>query len=148
MKKIEILEQMKQLITDNQQGAKDLLMENPQLAQALLLIEMSFDLVTPDDIRQLTEEANPTNPARPSAPVPPPPQQQRAPLPPQQQQQQNAVSSAPKTAEELASKLGLPVEQIATLQKVLVLSPEQISELPPDVQQQVIALKKQMGNPF
>ena len=58
--KVEILQQMKQLINDNEQGAKDLLMENPQLAQALLLIQMSFDLVKADDIRQLTEDANPT----------------------------------------------------------------------------------------
>lgn len=43
------------LIEQNEQGARDLLMDNPQLAQALLLIQIGFDLITPDDIKALTE---------------------------------------------------------------------------------------------
>ena len=40
-------------------------MENPQLAHALLLIQLSFDMVKAEDIKNLTENANPrTAPAR------------------------------------------------------------------------------------
>eukprot|EP00485_Elphidium_margaritaceum_P013861 CAMPEP_0202727826 /NCGR_PEP_ID=MMETSP1385-20130828/185317_1 /ASSEMBLY_ACC=CAM_ASM_000861 /TAXON_ID=933848 /ORGANISM="Elphidium margaritaceum" /LENGTH=325 /DNA_ID=CAMNT_0049394069 /DNA_START=1543 /DNA_END=2520 /DNA_ORIENTATION=- len=53
--KREILCQMKELIESNEEGAKDILLENPQLAQALLLIQMEFNLVKATDIHALTK---------------------------------------------------------------------------------------------
>merc|ERR1712154_426099 len=53
--KREILSQMKVLIEQNESGAKEILLENPQLAQALLLIQMEFNLVRTEDINALTQ---------------------------------------------------------------------------------------------
>jgi len=126
--KVEILQQMKQLISDNAPGAKDLLMENPQLAQALLLIQMSFDLVKAEDIKQLTEDANPTAATnlRP-APLVSSSRQPRMPV------------QAPRVTAQLAATL--PKNQQEVLKKVLVLPEAEIAKLPPALQAQVRQLK-------
>ena len=69
--KREILIQMKHLLKHNQKKAEKILLNNPQLAKALLLIQIQHNLITPDDIRQLsgvidsheigTTTANPIN---------------------------------------------------------------------------------------
>eukprot|EP00483_Globobulimina_turgida_P009973 UN09992 len=56
--KREILSQMKLLIQQNEKGAKEILLENPQLAQALLLIQMEFNLVKTQDINALTQNVS------------------------------------------------------------------------------------------
>merc|ERR1712129_446562 len=56
--KREILSQMKVLIEQNADGAKEILISNPQLAQALLLIQMEFNLVKVQDVQALTESVN------------------------------------------------------------------------------------------
>ena len=56
--KREILSQMKVLIEQNENGAKEILLENPQLAQALLLIQMEFNLVKVQDIHALTQNVS------------------------------------------------------------------------------------------
>mmetsp|Transcript_31028 Transcript_31028/g.49832 ORF Transcript_31028/g.49832 Transcript_31028/m.49832 type:complete len:346 (+) Transcript_31028:1311-2348(+) len=53
--KREILSQMKRLIEQNEKGAKEILLENPQLAQALLWIQMDFGLLKSTDIHALTK---------------------------------------------------------------------------------------------
>jgi len=64
--KREILSQMKALIMqkDGQKGARDILMETPQLAQALLLIQIEFNLVKPEDIKALTHNVSNQSPRR------------------------------------------------------------------------------------
>ena len=57
--RIEILSQMKILLEKNPAGAKQVLLQNPQLAQALLHIEVLFGLVTPDDIKALQKIVRP-----------------------------------------------------------------------------------------
>jgi len=58
--KREILSQMKVLIEQNEKGAKEILLENPQLAQALLFIQMEFNLVKVQDIHALTQNVSNT----------------------------------------------------------------------------------------
>eukprot|EP01083_Nonionella_stella_P070836 189765_1 len=52
--KREILSQIKEFIEQNEKAANDVLSDNPQLAQALLLIQMEFNLVKSQDIQALT----------------------------------------------------------------------------------------------
>merc|ERR1719245_2823069 len=59
--KREILSQMKVLIEQNEKGAKEILLDNPQLAQALLLIQMEFNLVKVQDIQVLTQSVSNRN---------------------------------------------------------------------------------------
>merc|ERR1719499_752866 len=138
--KVEILQQMKQLINDNESGAKDLLMENPQLAQALLLIQMSFDLVKADDIRQLTEDANPsaaTN-LRPTPQVASRPARTglSGPMP------QSTFPMQPQVTAQIAKTL--PRGQQEVLKKVLKLGEAEIAKLPAPLQAQVRQLKAQL----
>merc|ERR1719300_1088216 len=49
---------------DGQKGARDILMETPQLAQALLLIQIEFNLVKPEDIKALTHNVSNQSPRR------------------------------------------------------------------------------------
>lgn len=137
--KVEILQQMKQLINDNESGAKDLLMENPQLAQALLLIQMSFDLVKADDIRQLTEDANPSA-ATNLRPTP----QVAANRPDVRHPMGGAVPLSsfpvqPQVTAQIAATL--PKSQQEVLKKVLQLGEAEIAKLPPALQAQVRQLK-------
>ena len=55
--KKDILSQMKQFIVKNETKAKEILNNNPQLAQALLLIQLEFGLILNEDIIALTEIA-------------------------------------------------------------------------------------------
>eukprot|EP01083_Nonionella_stella_P171468 585830_1 len=52
--KREILSQIKEFVEQNEKAANDVLSDNPQLAQALLLIQMEFNLVKSQDIQVLT----------------------------------------------------------------------------------------------
>ena len=81
--KREILSQMKVLIEQNEKGAKDILLENPQLAQALLLIQMEFNLVKPTDIHALTKAVSNEVAQSQPQPQPQPAQQQQPVAPPQ-----------------------------------------------------------------
>ena len=56
--KKEILKQMRKLIDQNEEGAKQILLDNPQLAQALLFIQIEFNLVNSSDIQTLTKSVN------------------------------------------------------------------------------------------
>eukprot|EP01083_Nonionella_stella_P171467 585829_1 len=51
--KRQILSQIKEFVEQNEKAANDVLSDNPQLAQALLLIQMEFNLVKSQDIQAL-----------------------------------------------------------------------------------------------
>jgi len=53
--KIDILQEMKRLIQTTEQGARDLLMENPQLAQALLIMQLDFEMCSKDELVKVVE---------------------------------------------------------------------------------------------
>eukprot|EP01083_Nonionella_stella_P096926 272489_1 len=52
--KREILSQIKEFIEQNEKAANDVLSDNPQLAQALLIIQMELNFVNSQDIQALT----------------------------------------------------------------------------------------------
>jgi hypothetical protein len=118
-----------------------LLVQNPQLAQALLRIQIGFGLVKPSEIASFAAAepqtihaqppmqppigfgaAMPRRPPEPIMPMPPPPQ------------------AAPVDAA-AASIAQLSPEQLAQLERVLSLPPEKIAQLPAHVQAQVEALR-------
>jgi len=53
--KVDILQEMKRLIETTEQGARDLLMENPQLAQALLIIQLDFEMCSRQKLVKVVE---------------------------------------------------------------------------------------------
>ena len=68
---LEILTEMKRFCSSNPEGAKQLLLDTPQLAHALLQIELLFGLVSVDEAKRMELERRPIG--MPShAPLPPP----------------------------------------------------------------------------
>merc|ERR1712130_717335 len=55
LEKKQILNEMKHLIERNEETAKDVLLENPQLTQALLLIFMDFHWLSEEDVGHLAK---------------------------------------------------------------------------------------------
>merc|ERR550517_2001698 len=53
--KVDIIQEMKRLIQDKEQGARDLLMENPQLAQALLIMQLDFEMCSKQELVKVVE---------------------------------------------------------------------------------------------
>jgi len=71
--KVDILNEIRELIRKQEQGARNLLMENPQLAQALLLMHLDFDMCSKKELMKVVEPViEPTKPQLlPQQPVPP-----------------------------------------------------------------------------
>lgn len=53
--KVDILNEIRELIRKQEQGARNLLMENPQLAQALLLMQLDFDMCSKKELAKVVE---------------------------------------------------------------------------------------------
>jgi len=66
--KVDILHEMKRLIQTKEQGARDLLMENPQLAQALLIMQLDFEMCSKQELVKVVEPV--TLPPIVKAPMP------------------------------------------------------------------------------
>jgi hypothetical protein len=154
--KSEILTQMKQLIDSNEKGAKDLLLTNTELAQALLLIELDFDLVTTENVKTLPAKVNgrnpvakppPAPPAAPTAKIPSPPKPMRPTANRRVARRPTAPTPAPQSKQgkihEALAKL--TPEQREQISKILKLSPADINKLAPNAQQQISNLKSQLG---
>lgn len=123
--KVEVLSQMKILATQNPEGCREVLLRNPQLAQALLFMQLGFGLIKPSDIPNLTSKI----PERPMT---------------DQKPQQSSRESGSSISAALAA-MNLPPEQAAQLEKLLRLAPEQLSMLPPEHQEQVRRLQAKIG---
>lgn len=81
--------------------------------------------------------------AAPAPPVPPPPSMQQPPPPPQQQQQQQQQFMGQMQQPPLPQ--GVAGLDPALVQQVMSLTPHQISQLPPDKQQSILALRQQIS---
>jgi len=53
--KVDILNEIRELIRKQEQGARNLLMENPQLAQALLLMHLDFEMCSKKELKKVVE---------------------------------------------------------------------------------------------
>ncbi|KAF8477604.1 hypothetical protein BDZ91DRAFT_709556 [Kalaharituber pfeilii] len=156
---LDIVTQMKQLATADPVKAAELLRQAPQLSyaifQALLLMNLVDTSVLTKVIdataTQAAAAAPPVTAAPPQAqtaaygyPQPtapqPPPQQVYQPPPPPPQQHIPPPQAQPQPQ----------VQQVATdqraelIRQVMQLTPEQLSALPPDQQQQIMILKHQL----
>lgn len=69
--RLEVISQMKILMQQNPAGARELLQQNPQLAQAILHIMMSFRMLTLEDLANFTLKKPAAPSARPDARAPP-----------------------------------------------------------------------------
>merc|ERR1712154_172940 len=126
--KREILSQMKVLIEQNESGAKEILLENPQLAQALLLIQMEFNLVKENDIHALTQlVSNDQNKMN----------QQND----QSEEKHNQIKA--KVNDEKLKKLSN--QQQSVLGQVMKMSKEEIEKLPEAVQAKIRAVQARLA---
>lgn len=160
---LEIMGQMKGLVTTDPLKATELLRQAPQLSYAIFQALLLMNLVDTSVLTQVIENAAapaaapvpvaaPPPPPPPPVvpvqqqpvpqqyavyhPVPTPPQAQYVPPPPQQQQQQQQPQPQ--------SQVQNDPQRAALIQQVLSLTPEQIGALPADQQTQIMMLKHQL----
>ena len=140
---LELLEQMKGLVQQNPQQARQLLINNPALTKAIFQAQIILGIIhTP---QSMEAQMNPppvgmSQQAYPVVMVPPggmnpmmmqgnmQPMQPMGGAPMQQQQQQNVMEQ----------------QQQMLLQQLLSMTPQQIEMLPPEQKQQVLAVQAQM----
>jgi len=165
---LDILGQMKALVTTDPIKATELLRQAPQLSYAIFQALLLMNLVDTSVLTQVIENAAaPSQPLPASTPItssavagivppPPPPQQQQqaaaaayasqyvpppaVPAAPTPPQQQSAYTPAPAQAAIVADP-----QRAALIQQVLNLTPEQIGALPADQQSQIMLLKHQLA---
>eukprot|EP01083_Nonionella_stella_P086297 239699_1 len=151
--KREILSQMKLLIEQNEKGAKEILLENPQLAQALLFIQMEFNMIKVNDIHGLLGDENAMDQDGDDNKNEPKESSNT-----QSNKDVNAVNTEeeeedPDTKmieevkdEALSTKVkSLSNQQASVLGRVMKMSAEEIAKLPPHVQKQVRAVQAQLA---
>jgi len=163
-----LMKDMKEVIMNNPVEARNMLLQNPQLAYALLQAQVVMRIVNPDNaLRMLHPKTNTAKPlAQPSVPMEPvsvskawqPPPQIPQPVaqvplkPPQHADprprhtqpppQSPAVGGPPQAmggAHQTQDR-----EKLALIQQVLQLTPEQINMLPEDQKRSILALKEQI----
>jgi cleavage stimulation factor subunit 2 len=104
--KVELLAQMKIFAQQHPLHARQLLIQNPQLAHALLHLQVSFGMVKPEDIAALQQ---PNSAMAPPPPPPPPPHLSR--LPPVAAAPAPVANFDPQAFAAVAAQLGLTPEQ-------------------------------------
>ena len=131
---LEILTQMKALVTQDPLKATELLRQAPQLSYAIFQALLLMNLVDTGVLTQVIEGT--------SAAAPPPPPPMPAPVaapPPQQYYQPTPTPAAqPQPQPQLAAQ---DPQRAQLLQSVMHLTPEQIAAFPPEQQQQIMYLK-------
>lgn len=153
---LDIMSQMKSLVTSSPEQARTLLNGHPQLAYALFQAMLMMNVVDATILQRILTTSGALGPEA-AASIPPP--QQQAPLPPAQygafpppQQmnhtpmyppQQPPIPLPPPQQEPNVSHL--PEEQRELLKQVLQLTPEQINALPPDQQESIRQLRASLG---
>lgn len=159
-----VMNQLKQLIGQDQTGARQLLVQNPQLTLAIFQAQLTLGMTKargavqngqgiPGDGAPLPGPPRPMGgyPGNPApgygAPPPPPPGQQgygmgggvMRPGPPPGPPAVGGVAPLPPPQ---MSQLGGMDQQQALLQQVMSMTPEQMAMLPPDQRQQVEMLRQ------
>ena len=130
--KREILSQMKVLIEQNEKGAKEILLDNPQLAQALLLIQMEFNLVKVQDIHALTMQVTNQNVLKNDQSE-------------EKHKDDNISLTAHENKVNEAKLKKLSNEQQSVLKNVMKMSKEEIEKLPESVQAKIRAVQAQLA---
>lgn len=159
----EVLGQMKNLITQNPEQAKQILTNNPPLAYALLIAQQRLELISPDVVNQIIigQSIKPNIPLTTPTPTPLPyggSQMMMQPSPygymqppihqsyyptlnqpyQQQQQQQQPLLNLPQMDDSNR-------ELIETLQKVISLTPEEVERFPPEERANIEQIRRMYG---
>ena len=157
---LDIMSQMKSLVTSSPEQARTLLNAHPQLAYALFQAMLMMNVVDATILQRILTTSGALGPD-PTLTAPPPAQPEfSGALPPlgrgpapysgpppmmhQQQQQMPPQPIAPPQQPQ-SNVSHLPEEQKALLAQVLQLTPEQISALPADQQEGIRQLKASLG---
>lgn len=164
----DLIKQMKEVIMNNPVEARNMLLQNPQLAYALLQAQVVMRIVNPETaIRMLHPKTNPSKPVMPTqtpALAPPAPRpiaesraypermpqsypQQTYPSapPPQRQRDPRDNRPAPSAPVPVAAVDGTDDQEKAQLiMQVLQLTQDQINMLPDEQRRSIIALKEQL----
>jgi cleavage stimulation factor subunit 2 len=156
---LDIMSQMKSLVTSSPEQARTLLNGHPQLAYALFQAMLMMNVVDATILQRILTTSGALGPDTNGSVVPPqqpdmsggipgrplpPPQAAAYPgappisQPPPQQHQQHQQQQQSNLSH-------LPEEQRALLEQVLQLTPEQIAALPPDQQEGIRQLKASLG---
>lgn len=141
----EYLAQVQKYSAEHPVQARELLANNPQLCQAIFIIEILLGLVgnpLGDQAPSLEEVGPipvPMDPRKAAMPVPaPPPPMTSAPRP------MVSMSHAPPTGGPAVVPGMTSEQQQALLQQVMSLTPQQIDLLPPQQKSQVLALQQSL----
>lgn len=143
---LDIMSQMKSLVTSSPEQARILLNGHPQLAYALFQAMLMMNVVDATILQRilttsgaLGPDTNVSQPLSQPEYSGPPPNTYHAPPPSIPQ------SSMPPSAPPPPDLSHLPEDQRALLQELLRLTPDQIAALPPDQQEGVRQLKASLG---
>jgi cleavage stimulation factor subunit 2 len=138
-KKLQIITDLKSLINSNTGVAVELLRACPQLAFAVVQSMLALGLVEPSQIANIVEQPN----VRDSTPQPVP-HPVSAPLPPIPQRQNYSQQQAPP---QQASNFAQPdAQQAALIKQVMLLTDEQVNELPADQREAISLLRQRVRN--
>ncbi|KAI9727287.1 MAG: hypothetical protein M1828_006906 [Chrysothrix sp. TS-e1954] len=153
---LDTISQMKNLCTTDPAKANELFAKAPQLSYAMFQALLLLGLVDTTVLAQVVQQAQPQPP--PPMPVPQQQQQQQAPqFPPQppmpfqhmQSQFQHMNTMTPPTQNQFRPpQPPAPPPQMdshqALKQKVMTMTQQEIQNLPPDTQQQILQLRQQI----
>ncbi|PWY99514.1 hypothetical protein BCV70DRAFT_119840 [Testicularia cyperi] len=154
---LDIMSQMKSLVTTSPDQARALLTGHPQLAYALFQAMLMMNVVDPEILQRILAASGALPGAVPQfgGASPYPSVGRPAPAPydygnsqARHAQQQQAPTPAAVPANDPAAALAsqnLPEDQKELLMQVLQLTPQQINALPPDQKASILQLKAQFG---
>jgi cleavage stimulation factor subunit 2 len=150
---LDIMSQMKSLVTSSPDQARTLLNGHPQLAYALFQAMLMMNVVDATILQRILTTSGALGPDAvnlpPAAQAPPVAPQPNFVRPPPMvgnpAYQGPPPSSAPPSAAAKPDLSHLPPDQRALLEQVLDLTPDQIAALPPDQREGIQQLKASLG---
>jgi len=149
---LDVLSQMKGLVTADPIRASELLRQAPQLSYAIFQALLLMNLVDSSVLSQVIETAT-AAPSQPTAAAPPIPLVPQAYQPQQQvqqqQQQYNQYQAPPPVPMPAAAAAQQPsiqdAQKAALIQQVMAMTPDQIRQLPVEQQSAIMMLKQQFA---
>lgn len=137
---LDVIAQMKALVTSDPAKATELLRQAPQLSYAIFQALLLMNLVEASVLTQVIENAA----GGYAHHQPPPPQPQSLPPPPPQPQPPQPQQQPPQQAAPQPIAAAMDPQRQALLQQVMSLTEQQLAALPVEQQQQILMLKAQL----
>jgi len=150
---LDVISQMKGMVTENHAQVTQLFTVAPQLAYAIFQALILLNLTEPNVLSTIVQTAAaPQNNAQYGQPQQPPPQQQFTPAPASNYQFHPShvatppVQQTPYQPPAPPQPAGQP-DQAALIQQVIAMTPQQIFALPAAQRDQIIQIRAQLGAP-